>query len=297
MRRPIRIAALVLIAVAVSFGGPAATIAADPAAGGVPALLPDGPVVLPNGRALPVAPAGVFGPSEMAAEWASHANDAIDFTPGARPMPRQAATTLTSPVPGLSGATSLLPLAPIAPATGQTVATAALPNGLKKEVFGFLPYWMLDATDLQWMRYDDLSTIAYFGVAARSDGSLATSGSRWSGWNSSAMTGVINAAHARGDRVVLTITMMAWDSSSAAAQATLLGNSEYRALLVSNIVATVRARNADGVNLDFEPVGTSLRAQYTSFVKQLKAGLVAAGVGLLPHRLHDGRRGDLVNRL
>src|SRR6185503_1632828 len=35
----------------------------------------------------------------------------------------------------------------------------------------------------------------------------------------------------------------------------------------------------DGVNLDFEPVSTTLRDQYTSFVRQLKAGLVTAGVG------------------
>ena len=63
---------------------------------------------------------------------------------------------------------------------------------------------MLNASDLQWMRYDLISTIAYFGVAARSDGSLATNTTGWSGWNSSAMTGVINAAHRKGDRVVLT---------------------------------------------------------------------------------------------
>ena len=33
------------------------------------------------------------------------------------------------------------------------------------------------------------------------------------------------------------------------------------------------------MNLDFEPVSTTLRDRYTSFVSQLKAGLVTAGVG------------------
>src|SRR5205823_9272484 len=61
--------------------------------------------------------------------------------------------------------------------------------------------------------------------------------------------------------------------------ATLLGNATYRARLVNNIVATVRNRNADGVNLDFEPLATSLRGAYTGFVRQLKAALVAGGVG------------------
>jgi spore germination protein YaaH len=127
------------------------------------------------------------------------------------------------------------------------------------------------------MQYQLVSTIAYFGVAAYSDGTLATTSTGWSGWNSSAMTDVINAAHSKGVRVVLTVTMMAWDGG--AAQAALLGNATARAQLVNAIVTTVRNRAADGVNLDFEPVSTTLRDQYTSFVRQLKAGLVAAGVG------------------
>jgi spore germination protein YaaH len=136
---------------------------------------------------------------------------------------------------------------------------------------------MLDAADLQWMQYQLVSTIAYFGVAARSDGTLATYSTGWTGWNSSAMTGVINAAHARGVKVVLTVTMMAYDGG--AQQAALLGSTTNRANLISAIVAAVRNRNADGVNLDFEPVAVAQRDQYTSFVRQLKAALVSAGVG------------------
>ena len=64
-----------------------------------------------------------------------------------------------------------------------------------------------------------------------------------------------------------------------AAQAALLGSATATGQPGGGaIVATVRNRAADGVNLDFEPVSTTLRDQYTSFVRQLKAGLVAAGV-------------------
>jgi len=249
-----------------SSSGPARTVA-------------PGSVVLPGGRVLPPAPPGLIGPSEMAAEWRAHANDQIPFLPGAKPRAiGDAGMALALADPASGGELSLIPLAPTG-GTEPEATLASLPNGLKKQVFGFLPYWMLSASDLQWMRYDLVSTIAYFGVAARSDGTLATTSTGWNGWNSSAMTGVINAAHAKGDKVVLTITMMAWDSASAAAQATLLGSSTYRARLVSNIVAAVRNRSADGVNLDFEPLATSLRSQYTSFVRQLKAALVGAGVG------------------
>jgi hypothetical protein len=162
-----------------------------------------------------------------------------------------------------------------APQTGTGLG--ALPNGLQKQVFGFLPYWMLGDADLQWLHYDLVSTIAYFGVAARADGTLATDSNGWIGWASPAITSVISAAHGRGVKVVLTVTMMAWDGG--AAQATLLGDGAARARLVNAIVAAVRDRGADGVNLDFEPVYTPQRDQYTSFVRQLKAGLSAAGVG------------------
>ena len=186
------------------------------------APLAPGSIRLPNGRILPAQPPGLERPSEMAVEWLAHANDRIVFTPGARPHALVAppiVQTVTDPSAGAG--VDLIPLAPT-DGSGSQATLASLPNGLRKQVFGFLPYWMLNASDLQWMRYDLISTIAYFGVAARSDGSLATSGSTWSGWNSAAMTGVINAAHRKGDRVVLTVTMMAWDSASASAQATLL---------------------------------------------------------------------------
>ncbi len=83
-------------------------------------------------------------------------------------------------------------LRPLAAGATATLASS-LPNGLRKEVFGFLPYWEMSASSLQWMEYDKVSTIAYFGVAARSDGSLATTSggvttTTWAGWISSAMT-------------------------------------------------------------------------------------------------------------
>ena len=213
---------------------------------------------------------------------AAHAGDRITFTPGAVPQAIDAPDATLSLSSAAGSRIVPLGLAPASAPPATLAAVGSLPNGLHKEVFGFLPYWLLDAGSLQSMHYDLVSTIAYFGVAAQSDGTLATTsgGSAtpgWSGWNSSAMTGVINAAHARGVRVVLTVTMMAWDGG--AGQAALLGSDTARATLVNGIIAAVGSRAADGVNLDFEPVGTPLRDQYTSFVRQLKAALVAAGVG------------------
>jgi spore germination protein YaaH len=284
-RSAILLATLLLVAGLLDAPGAAAT---DPSS--VPGsprvtiapLLADGPITLPNGHVLPVMPRGVQQSSIQAEMLALHAADRITFTPGEHPLPRGGASAdLTLGLTQPSGSDNL-DLATPGLATA-TLAGTSLPNGMRKEVFGFLPYWMLSGSDLQWMQYQLVTTIAYFGVAARSDGTLAVKNSDgtlttgWAGWTSSGMTTVTNAAHGHGVRVVLTVTMMAWDGG--VAQATLLGSATARSKLVAAIVKAVGDRAADGVNLDFEPVATSLRDQYTSFVRQLKAGLVAGKVG------------------
>jgi spore germination protein YaaH len=155
---------------------------------------------------------------------------------------------------------------------------ASLPNGLTHEVYGYLPYWALNASLRQHLRYDLVSTIAYFSVHADPSGTLLKSGVSWSGWASSDMTDVINRAHSQGVAVHLTVTMMAWGGDYSA-MTELLNSAPARASLATDIAATVAARNADGVNLDFEPVPNSLQSQYTTFVREVKAALVAAGVG------------------
>ncbi len=49
---------------------------------------------------------------------------------------------------------------------------AALPNGLSHEVFGYLPYWVAGTSSMEHLRYDRVSTIAYFSVGAGQDGTL-----------------------------------------------------------------------------------------------------------------------------
>ena len=160
---------------------------------------------------------------------------------------------------------------------------AGLPNGLSHEVFGYLPYWTLSSSQLSNLDYDLVSTIAYFSVGARRDGTLeksvnGTPTSGWAGWTSASMTNVISAAHQRGVKVVLSVTMMAWDGDYRDFR-TLLNSSTYRNRLASRIAGAVKARNADGVNLDFEPMPNSLESLYTRFVRNVKSELVRQGAG------------------
>jgi spore germination protein YaaH len=238
-----------------------------------------------GGTALPPMPSDVV-PSVHAEMLAEHADDVIHFRPGAAPT-----VSLQEGVAALGGSSSpTLERSSADDLTadggGETVAAAGtrLPNGLRKEVFGFLPYWYLSDSMLDSMNYQLVSTIAYFSVNANRDGGLVKGTSTnpstgWAGWKSAAMTEVTNRAHQHGVRVVLTVTMMSWDSAAANRQAALLGSSTARSRLVRQIVSAIRDRGADGVNLDFEPLASSLRDEYVSFVKQLKRGLVNAGVG------------------
>ncbi|MGZ8513392.1 MAG: glycosyl hydrolase family 18 protein [Candidatus Limnocylindria bacterium] len=159
-------------------------------------------------------------------------------------------------------------------------SVSALPNGLRREVLGYLPYWLLTSSSLPSLRYDRISTIAYFSVGVLPDGTLNMdpSSTGWGGWTSSHMSGVITKAHQQGVRVVLTVTMMAWNGDYSAMSG-MLNDPAKRAALAGQIADAVAFRNADGVNLDFEPMPNSLESQYTTFVREVKQTLLAWGTG------------------
>jgi spore germination protein YaaH/flagellar hook assembly protein FlgD len=159
--------------------------------------------------------------------------------------------------------------------------------GLRREVFGFLPYWQVGSSSLR-INYDKISTIAYFGVGAAADGNLqkrTSDGSTtvgWSGWTSSKLTTIINRAHATGTRVVLTVQSFAWTSSGRTRQRALLASPTARSRLARQVAAAVRDRGADGVNLDFEPLVSGSESQFTALVRTVRSELdkVARGYQL-----------------
>ncbi len=161
---------------------------------------------------------------------------------------------------------------------GIAVTDAAAASGLRRQVFGFLPYWQLSGAASK-LNLDVLSTIAYFSVGVSRSGDLkkrsgdgsATSG--WAGWTSSSMTSVINQAHRHGTRVVLTVTAFAWTSSQARVQRAVLGSSSSRLKLARQVAAAVRDRGADGVNLDFEPLASGYEDEFVALLRTVRSEL------------------------
>ena len=168
----------------------------------------------------------------------------------------------------------------IAGGRGGTVTTQAAVSrsGLRREIFGFLPYWELNASSLR-LDYGRISTIAYFGIGADGAGNLQKRNSDgsttvgWSGWTSSRLTSIISAAHRHHTRVVLTIQSFGWNTSGLNRQKSLLGSASARANLARQIAAAVRDRGADGVNLDFEPLARGSESEFTSLVRGIRAQL------------------------
>ena len=242
-----------------------------PVDGGRPAALPAGRV---SGQALRAMPDGsVWAGAEPPRRTGAVRGSAGDSAPIDGPMgPSLAASATTwEPAPGTSSA---------AP-DPQAVVN---PNGLRREVFGFLPYWEVSdaSTTFDW---SVLSTVAYFSVGANENGNLRkqnqdgsiTTG--WAGWTSSKMTADITAAHQHGTRVVLTISVFAWTSGQTATQAALLGSPGARSNLAKQAAAAVAERGADGINLDFEPIASGYADGFNSLVHAVRSELDAISPG------------------
>ena len=166
-------------------------------------------------------------------------------------------------------------LVPAAPLPAAVTAPAPAPPGLSTavlkphEVFGFAPYWTLAASS--GFDLNDLTTVAYFGVDVAADGSLIQNDAGWNGYESQALADLITRAHASGDRVVLSVEC--FDQSSLDR---LTRDPGAQAQLADNLISAVAQKQMDGLNIDFEGLGSSDRAGMVNLVKYLSSRVRAA---------------------
>lgn len=148
-----------------------------------------------------------------------------------------------------------------APAKSVAPRTATIPP-LQRQVFGFAfgnaslgdptygyPAWSFNL----------LTTIAYFGLTINWDGTIVQSGSGWTTWNSAALTGMVAAAHAAHDRVIVSLNLHDFSASSKSTMCAAL-HPTHRAITVAATVAQIAKMHVDGVNLDYE--GTNVKCAY-----------------------------------
>jgi spore germination protein YaaH len=195
--------------------------------------------------------------------------------PGSRPIGRM--TSLVAAVL----ASALLVIAPLA--TGPLaapVAHAADPGiqprvkgiaPLDKQVYGYLPYWRLDAGTAGRLNYNLLSTIAFFGLGIKKDGNIDTAWRGSTAYLSANAVAVTNAAHARGVRVVPTFQL--FDSGTLVKMKAFLRSPAAQSRFIKQALALMARRSADGANFDFEPMPATLSLSYARFLAKFKAAM------------------------
>src|SRR5664280_2612756 len=160
-----------------------------------------------------------------------------------------------------------LPAAATVPAPAPPALAASAPVQ-SHEVFGYAPYWTLP----QSASFDvkDLTTLAYFSVDANADGSLDQSGAGWNGYESQDLANLVTRSHAAGDRVVLSVTCFSQSSLDR-----ITSDPAAPARLSAALIAAVQAKNLDGVNFDFEGVGSADQVGLTNLLTKVSAAMHA----------------------
>jgi spore germination protein YaaH len=126
---------------------------------------------------------------------------------------------------------------------------------LNKIVFGWNPYWISSA---QYNNYDYslLSDLCYFSYDVNASTGGYTSIHNWT------TSGAVNNAQAAGCRVSLCATLFSNHS-------TFLNSSSSRQNFINTMISLLQARNATGVNIDFEGMSSSNSANFTQFMIDL----------------------------
>ena len=184
-----------------------------------------------------------------------------------------------------------LSLPPAGAATGRAASPSAAQqprafnsHGLHREVFGFAPYWELSSPSgnlagsaLSDLPYDKLTTIAYFGLTINGTGGFDQD-SGMTGWNSAALTQLVQNARAAGDHVQLVVKQF-----DQATICTIVSNPGIGQTAISNAITAARGKSLDGINVDFEGgagtcAGQPIQSQFTAWVASLYRQAHAVGL-------------------
>ena len=163
--------------------------------------------------------------------------------------------------PGSGSPAGLVPAS-----SGPTPLPTVLPDP-KHEVYGFVPYWEMDATIAEHVGATDLTTLGLFSVTHKRNGTLdnQTGLRRIRGDVGRAM---IRAAHERGTRVEIVYT-----SFGEAKNRQFYDAPKSQDRWITEIVELVDETGVDGINVDVEALPFDLVPQYGAFVGRLREAL------------------------
>ncbi len=159
----------------------------------------------------------------------------------------------------------------------------AVPNKPQKQIVGFFPYWMLDeAQNITLTPYTQLNLFSIDMDGKGNVVSIDSSGTPdggWSMWNDDNLNPLIQKAKAQNVKVLL--TFRSFDNSDIEQ---LVASDDNQKRFIANALYMVNEKNLDGINIDFEYVGTPSDATqlgFTRFITNLHTELLRQDPGSL----------------
>lgn len=168
--------------------------------------------------------------------------------------------------------------------SGQLLTPLSSIGIYKPEIVGFLPYWLLDKADKNYGKY--ITTLTYFGLAVEADGSvmkLINPREQEPGWTALGGEKVTaKIAQAKKQGVKSSLLIICGDDaiiSEMISDPVASANN-----LLTDVIPIMKERGFTDLNLDIESfieASASSRQNFTTYVRTVKDGLMAANVGTL----------------
>ncbi len=121
--------------------------------------------------------------------------------------------------------------------------------------------------------FDAVTHIIHFSLGPRADGTLETEGNGITEENSGDL---VTLAHKAGKKVLICVG--GWNSERGFAAATQRG---MRERFIMNLLAFVKNRKYDGIDIDWEPVSREFVDQYGAFLQDLRKAMKVVNPDLL----------------
>jgi spore germination protein YaaH len=140
------------------------------------------------------------------------------------------------------------------------------------EVYGYVPYWEMDASIAGHLAGTDLTTLALSSVTSKRNGTLDTAQNGYKRITGAIGQELIAEAHARGTRVELVFSSFGLDKN----QRLFGGPLTTQDRLIAALVELLGQTKVDGINVDVEQLDLDLVKAYGDFVARLRAAATAA---------------------
>jgi spore germination protein YaaH len=139
------------------------------------------------------------------------------------------------------------------------------------ELYGFVPYWEMDAGIAAHLRETPLTTLALFSVTHTSKGALNTKQQGHRRITGDIGQRLVREAHERGTRVEIVYTSFGSERNRR-----LFERPDLQDAVIESLVALVERVDADGINVDVEVLDLPLVPAFGDFVGRLRDAVRAA---------------------